>query len=79
MHNYSIFPLPIVYKLFLAQHQNENDSEVDEEQEKPEIELPDGKIGAKKRAKLEAKAEKKAAREAEEQIRTERYISFLIY
>lgn len=34
--------------------------------------MPDGKVGAKKRAKLEAKAEKKAAREAEEQLRAER-------
>lgn len=34
--------------------------------------MPEGKVGAKKRAKLEAKAQKKAAREAEEQIREER-------
>lgn len=34
--------------------------------------MPDGKIGAKKRAKLEAKAEKKAAREAEEHLRAEK-------
>lgn len=37
-----------------------------------DIELPDGKIGAKKRAKLEAKAEKRVQREAEERIRAER-------
>ncbi|XP_060525380.1 DDRGK domain-containing protein 1 isoform X2 [Cylas formicarius] len=55
--------------------QNDVNAEVDEENEavgKSDIELPDGKIGAKKRAKLEAKAEKKAAREAEEQLRIER-------
>jgi len=37
-----------------------------------DIELPDGKIGAKKRAKLEAKAERKAHREAEEKAREEK-------
>lgn len=36
------------------------------------MELPDGKIGAKKKAKLEAKAEKKAAREVEEKLRAEK-------
>lgn len=35
-------------------------------------ELQDGKIGAKKRAKLEAKAEKQAQRKADEHIRTEK-------
>jgi flagellar biosynthesis GTPase FlhF len=37
-----------------------------------DIELSDGKIGAKKRAKLEAKAERKAQREAEEKSREEK-------
>ncbi|PSN44797.1 DDRGK domain-containing protein 1 [Blattella germanica] len=51
--------------------------DADEEREEgqnaaEEIELPDGKIGAKKRAKLEAKAERKAHREAEERTREER-------
>ncbi|XP_066150700.1 DDRGK domain-containing protein 1 [Euwallacea fornicatus] len=54
-----------------VQERNDN-SDQEEEPEKPEIELPDGKIGAKKRAKLEAKAEKKAAREAEEHLRAEK-------
>lgn len=43
---------------------------MDEEQHADE--LFDGKIGAKKRAKLEAKAEKKAQREAAEQVRQEK-------
>jgi len=37
-----------------------------------DIELPDGKIGAKKRAKLEAKAERKAHREVH-------YTEFLVF
>lgn len=37
-----------------------------------DIELPDGKIGAKKRAKLEAKAERKAQREVEERSREDK-------
>lgn len=36
---------------------------VDEEDDEPDIQLPEGKVGAKKMAKLQAKAEKKAARE----------------
>ncbi|KAF0292227.1 DDRGK domain-containing protein 1 [Amphibalanus amphitrite] len=36
------------------------------------VELPEGKVGKKKLAKLEAKAEKKAQREAEEREREER-------
>lgn len=56
-----------------AQIQEENDSEGENEvPARDDIELPDGKIGAKKRAKLEAKAEKKAAREAEDQLRAEK-------
>ncbi|CAG9769244.1 unnamed protein product [Ceutorhynchus assimilis] len=55
-----------------VQNQDDNDSEVEEAQERHDIKLPDGKVGAKKMAKLEAKAEKKAAREAEEHIRAER-------
>ncbi|KAG5894058.1 hypothetical protein JTB14_003921 [Gonioctena quinquepunctata] len=51
---------------------HEDIQESDEEDEPAEIELPDGKVGAKKRAKLEAKAERKAAREAEEQLRTDK-------
>lgn len=47
-------------------------SEGEDEVERPEVELPDGKIGAKKKAKLEAKAEKKAAREVEEKLRAEK-------
>lgn len=44
---------------------DENEAPDDEEQN---IEVPDNKIGTKKRAKLEAKAEKKAKREAAEQL-----------
>ncbi|KRT81200.1 hypothetical protein AMK59_5906, partial [Oryctes borbonicus] len=44
---------------------DENEAPDDEEQN---IEVPDSKIGTKKRAKLEAKAEKKAKREAAEQL-----------
>jgi len=48
----------------LARQQNEEDEEDGTVQDLGEdIELPDGKIGAKKRAKLEAKAERKAQRE----------------
>jgi len=56
----------------IVPNEDENDSEAEDEQAKPEIELPDGKVGAKKRAKLEAKAEKKAARESEEKLRAEK-------
>lgn len=59
--------------LFLAVHQEDAESEGDNEAPAHEdVELPDGKLGAKKRAKLEAKAEKKAAREAEEQLRAQK-------
>ncbi|CAD6215769.1 GSCOCG00000581001-RA-CDS [Cotesia congregata] len=44
----------------------------EDEGDEKAAELPDGKIGAKKRAKLEAKAEKKQAREAMEREREER-------
>ncbi|KAF7278241.1 hypothetical protein GWI33_008598 [Rhynchophorus ferrugineus] len=54
-----------------VQNQDEVEENI-EQNEKDDIDLPDGKIGAKKRAKLEAKAEKKAAREAEEQLRVEK-------
>lgn len=47
-------------------------SEEEDAVDRPEVELPDGKIGAKKKAKLEAKAEKKAAREVEEKLRAEK-------
>lgn len=59
-----------LYTAAAPEHQESDDGEA--EDEKPDIELPEGKIGAKKRAKLEAKAEKKAAREVEEQIRAEK-------
>ncbi|XP_076250616.1 DDRGK domain containing 1 [Rhynchophorus ferrugineus] len=54
-----------------VQNQDEVEENI-EQNEKDDIDLPDGKIGAKKRAKLEAKAEKKAAREAEELLRVEK-------
>ncbi|XP_019864716.1 DDRGK domain-containing protein 1 [Aethina tumida] len=55
-----------------AVHQEDAESEGDEVPAHEDVELPDGKLGAKKRAKLEAKAEKKAAREAEEQLRAQK-------
>lgn len=58
--------------LFVLVVQEAQESEEENEIEKEDIELPDNKLGAKKRAKLEAKAEKKAAREAEEQLRAEK-------
>nr|XP_022906766.1 DDRGK domain-containing protein 1 [Onthophagus taurus] len=48
---------------------SDNELEVDDEEK---IDLPEGKIGAKKMAKLQAKAEKKAQREADEQMRQEK-------
>uniref|UniRef100_A0A1Y1LWD1 DDRGK domain-containing protein 1 n=1 Tax=Photinus pyralis TaxID=7054 RepID=A0A1Y1LWD1_PHOPY len=48
------------------------DSEDEEEPVERTPDLPDEKMGVKKRAKLEAKAEKKAQREAEEQRRSEK-------
>lgn len=54
-------------------HQDDVDDDNEDLQNVAEdIELPDGKIGAKKRAKLEAKAERKAQREAEEKTREEK-------
>lgn len=68
------FSLPISkinFNISVAQEVSESEDEA-APADRDEIELPDGKIGAKKRAKLEAKAEKRAQREAEEQIRAER-------
>ena len=47
----------------LAHPQNEIDQDEAVQDLDEDIELPDGKIGAKKRANLEAKAERKAQRE----------------
>ncbi|KAI4458275.1 winged helix-like dna-binding domain superfamily [Holotrichia oblita] len=58
-----------------AAHQQEpltDDENEQQDGEEHNVEFPDNKIGAKKRAKLEAKAEKKAQREAEEQSRQEK-------
>lgn len=56
--------LTLRISLYLAHQQNEADEEAGTVQDVSEdIELPDGKIGTKKRAKLEAKAERKAQRE----------------
>lgn len=56
-----------------AAHENDDQSdEADQPVEDNKLDAGDGKIGAKKRAKLEAKAEKKAHREAEEQLRAEK-------
>ncbi|CAG0883482.1 unnamed protein product [Darwinula stevensoni] len=49
---------------------DESDGEVQDASD--HIEMPEGKMGAKKRKKMEMKAEKKAAREAMEQEREER-------
>jgi hypothetical protein len=49
---------------YLAHQQNEaHEEDVAVQDLVEDIEFPDGKIGAKKRAKLEAKAERKAQRE----------------
>nr|CAG4644514.1 EOG090X0N9E [Lepidurus arcticus] len=56
----------------VAVQQEEDRNSEDEALDWLEIELPDGKVGKKKLAKLEAKAEKKAMREAEEREREER-------
>lgn len=57
-----------------ARQRNVEVQEDDEEQDDqaPVIDLPEGKIGAKKMAKLQAKAERKAQREAEDRIRQEK-------
>ncbi|XP_071448094.1 DDRGK domain-containing protein 1 [Hetaerina americana] len=53
--------------------QNISDEENDPQEERERnIELPEGKIGAKKRAKLEAKAHRKVQREEEEREREEK-------
>nr|CAD7401675.1 unnamed protein product [Timema poppensis] len=51
-----------------------DDTDEEDEADEPaaEMEPIDGKIGAKKRAKLEAKAERKTLREAEERLREDR-------
>ncbi|XP_046386685.1 DDRGK domain-containing protein 1 [Ischnura elegans] len=55
------------------QRQNVSDDEnEDNEERERNIDLGDGKIGAKKRAKLEAKADRKVQREAEEREREEK-------
>ncbi|XP_012226474.2 DDRGK domain-containing protein 1 [Linepithema humile] len=56
------------------QFHEENNREIDESNEDMDdkVELPDHKIGTKKRAKLAAKAEKKLQREAAERDREER-------
>jgi hypothetical protein len=56
----------------LAHPQNEIEQDEVTQDLGEDIELPDGKIGAKKRAKLEAKAERKAQREV-------RYTEFLVF
>jgi len=48
------------------------DSEEEDGDDREPLELPEGKVGKKKLAKLEAKAEKKVQREAEEREREER-------
>lgn len=59
----------------VARRGNESDDSNDEGNEEDgdaDVELADGKLGAKKRAKLEAKAERKVQREAAEREREER-------
>jgi hypothetical protein len=58
--------------LCLAHPQNEIDEDEGVQDLGEDIEFPDGKIGAKKRAKLEAKAERKAQREVQ-------YTEFLFF
>ncbi|KAK4883115.1 hypothetical protein RN001_006434 [Aquatica leii] len=55
-----------------ARRQDDSEEDDDGNEHTTNVEFPDEKIGAKKRAKLEAKAEKKAQREAEEQKRLEK-------
>ncbi|KAK9881917.1 hypothetical protein WA026_018111 [Henosepilachna vigintioctopunctata] len=59
-------------RLRAAQQEHNDNIVADEPDTENNIEFPDGKLGAKKRAKLEAKAEKKAQREADEQLRNDR-------
>lgn len=55
-----------------AAAQDESDRDSGDDDRDPDIELPDGKVGAKKLAKLQAKAERKAHLEAELREREER-------
>lgn len=55
-----------------AQHDSDRDSEEEGPDPAEKIELPEGKVGAKKLAKLQAKAERKAQIEAEQQEREDR-------
>lgn len=61
-----------VIKKNVTKKAHDSDEESDYDPLADEIALPEGKIGAKKRAKLEAKAAKRAEREAELQEREER-------
>ncbi|CAH1975583.1 unnamed protein product [Acanthoscelides obtectus] len=56
----------------VADQQEVHAEEAEQDVDNDTVDVAEGKIGAKKRAKLEAKAEKKAAREAEEQLRAEK-------
>ncbi|KAJ1526102.1 hypothetical protein ONE63_009266 [Megalurothrips usitatus] len=58
--------------ILLAKTQDESDRDSGDDDRDPDIELPDGKVGAKKLAKLQAKAERKAHLEAELREREER-------
>ena len=55
-----------------AQHESEGEEEDDVPDPMDKVELPDGKVGSKKLAKLQAKAERKAQIEAEQQEREDR-------
>lgn len=61
-----------VVKKAVTKKDHDSDEDDDYDPLADEIALPEGKIGAKKRAKLEAKAAKRADREAELQEREER-------
>ncbi|XP_026283993.1 DDRGK domain-containing protein 1 [Frankliniella occidentalis] len=55
-----------------AQHDSAEESEEDGPDPSDKIDLPEGKVGAKKLAKLQAKAERKAQIEAEQQEREDK-------
>ncbi|KAF5280618.1 hypothetical protein FQA39_LY05266 [Lamprigera yunnana] len=55
-----------------ARRQDDSEEEEDANEQVPHADIPDEKMGVKKRAKLEAKAEKKVQREAEEKKRSEK-------
>ncbi|KAK3919603.1 DDRGK domain-containing protein 1 [Frankliniella fusca] len=55
-----------------AQHDSTGESEEDGPDPSDKIDLPEGKVGAKKLAKLQAKAERKAQIEAEQQEREDK-------